>query len=147
MISKSITSVALLAALASAPAVAQQLIYPAKGQSAEQQKKDEAECYAWAKGQTGYDPAQATQYAAAPPRRNMRVSGREALLAGQRVARWLVRSQVTLERAPRLAPLGEPWRAAQGKGVNRKIIKTHRTTAAGCNTTATAISARVCSML
>jgi hypothetical protein len=57
-------------------------------------------------------------------RRNMRVSGREALLAGQRVARWLVRSQVTLERVPRLAPLGEPWRAAQGKGVNRKIIKT-----------------------
>ena len=67
MIAKSITAVVLLAALASAPAVAQQLIYPAKGQSAEQQKKDEAECYTWAKGQTGYDPAQATQYAAPPP--------------------------------------------------------------------------------
>jgi hypothetical protein len=67
MISKSIMSVAVLAALASAPAVAQQVIFPAKGQSAAQQQKDEAECYAWAKGQTGYDPAQATQYAAAPP--------------------------------------------------------------------------------
>jgi hypothetical protein len=66
-ISKSITSTALLAALVSVPAVAQQAVYPAKGQSAAQQQKDETECYAWAKKQTGYDPAQATQYAAAPP--------------------------------------------------------------------------------
>lgn len=67
MISKSMMSVALLAALGGAPAVAQQVIFPAKGQSAAQQQKDEAECYAWAKKQTGYDPAQGTQYAAAPP--------------------------------------------------------------------------------
>jgi uncharacterized protein YcfJ len=67
MISKSIMSAAVLAALASAPAIAQQVIYPKKGQSAAQQQKDEKECYAWAKKQTGYDPAQATQYAAAPP--------------------------------------------------------------------------------
>ena len=31
--------------------------YPAKGQSAEKQKADQRECYAWAKDQTGYDPA------------------------------------------------------------------------------------------
>jgi hypothetical protein len=67
MISKSIMSVALLAVVGSAPAVAQQVIYPAKGQSAAQQQKDEGECFAWAKGQTGYDPAQATQSAAPPP--------------------------------------------------------------------------------
>jgi hypothetical protein len=67
MISKSMMSLALVAAFVSAPAVAQQVIYPAKGQSAQQQQKDEAECYAWAKGQTGYDPAQATQTAAPPP--------------------------------------------------------------------------------
>ena len=30
--------------------------YPSKGQSAQQQSKDEGECYAWAKGQTGIDP-------------------------------------------------------------------------------------------
>jgi hypothetical protein len=30
--------------------------YPSKGQSAEQQNKDEGECYAWAKQQTGIDP-------------------------------------------------------------------------------------------
>ena len=70
MISKSIISIALLAAIVSAPAIAQQVIYPAKGQSAQQQQKDEAECYTWAKGQTGYDPAQATQYAAPPPQQS-----------------------------------------------------------------------------
>jgi hypothetical protein len=67
MISKSVMSVAVLAALATAPAAAQQVIYPAKGQSATQQKKDEGECHAFAKKQTGYDPAQSTPYAAAPP--------------------------------------------------------------------------------
>ena len=40
------------------PAVAAQpIVYPAKGQSAQQQKKDDAECYAWAKQTTGIDPA------------------------------------------------------------------------------------------
>lgn len=71
MISKSIMSIAVLAALVSAPAIAQQVIYPAKGQSAAQQQKDEAECYTWAKGQTGYDPAQATAYASAPPQQEI----------------------------------------------------------------------------
>ena len=32
------------------------LIYPTKGQSNEQMKKDKFECYTWAKGQTGFDP-------------------------------------------------------------------------------------------
>ena len=32
------------------------MTYPAKGQTAEQQNKDEGECYAWAKQQTGIDP-------------------------------------------------------------------------------------------
>ncbi len=45
---------------------AQQYAYPAKGQSAEQQKKDEAECGKWATGQTGYDPANPPKQAAAP---------------------------------------------------------------------------------
>jgi len=30
--------------------------YPSKGQSAQQQTKDEGECFAWAKQQTGIDP-------------------------------------------------------------------------------------------
>jgi hypothetical protein len=40
-----------------AAAIAQQLIiYPAKGQSPEQQSKDEGECFVWAKQSTGIDP-------------------------------------------------------------------------------------------
>src|SRR5690242_13045452 len=40
------------------------IVYPAKGQSAAQQSKDDAECYAWAKQNTGIDPA---AVASAPP--------------------------------------------------------------------------------
>ena len=36
---------------------AQQYVYPAKGQSPQQQKSDEAACYQWAVQQTGFDPA------------------------------------------------------------------------------------------
>jgi hypothetical protein len=32
------------------------VVYPAKGQSPEQQKQDEAECYSWAVDRSGYDP-------------------------------------------------------------------------------------------
>ncbi len=31
-------------------------VYPANNQSAEQQSKDDYECYSWAQGQTGHDP-------------------------------------------------------------------------------------------
>ena len=33
-------------------------VYPQKGQSADQQKKDSNECYSWAKTQSGVDPGQ-----------------------------------------------------------------------------------------
>lgn len=66
MNSKSVIPV-FLVAFFSASAIAQQIIYPASGQSPQQQKKDEGECYSWAKEKTGYDPAQATQYVAPPP--------------------------------------------------------------------------------
>jgi outer membrane lipoprotein SlyB len=40
------------------PALAQQtIVYPSKGQSAQQQSSDEGACYAWAKQKTGIDPA------------------------------------------------------------------------------------------
>ena len=43
------------------------IIYPNKGQSAEQQEKDKYECYTWAKGQTGFDPMQVPTATAPPP--------------------------------------------------------------------------------
>ena len=42
-------------------AAQQQFVYPQKGQSAEQQKKDEYDCHSWAVKQTGFDPTQAAQ--------------------------------------------------------------------------------------
>jgi hypothetical protein len=52
-----------------AGASAQQFVYPAKGQSPEQQKKDEYECHTWAVQQSKYDPANPPQQTAAakPP--------------------------------------------------------------------------------
>ncbi len=42
-------------------------VYPSKGQTKEQQEQDEFSCYKWAKEQTGFDPTQPMQQAAAPP--------------------------------------------------------------------------------
>jgi hypothetical protein len=48
----------LLTLALAVPAAAQKpIVYPAKGQSAAQQQKDDSECYAWAKQTTGIDPA------------------------------------------------------------------------------------------
>jgi hypothetical protein len=59
------TSLGIVATAISMAALADKPItYPAKGQSAAQQQKDDGECYTWAKGNTGIDPA---ALAAAPP--------------------------------------------------------------------------------
>lgn len=56
------------AALLATSAFAQQYVYPAKGQSKDQQKKDESECHQWAVQQTGFDPTKPPPApAAAPP--------------------------------------------------------------------------------
>ena len=57
-------SVALISQVA-----AQQYVYPAKGQTPQQQKSDESACYKWAVQQTGFDPAKPLpqQAAAVPP--------------------------------------------------------------------------------
>jgi hypothetical protein len=39
----------------------QQYVFPQKGQTAEQQKKDEYECHSWAVKQTGFDPTAVAQ--------------------------------------------------------------------------------------
>jgi len=61
------TSIACLA-LAAAAAAAEPEVYPANGQSAEQQERDEFECHQWATKDTGVDPvALAEQKLATPP--------------------------------------------------------------------------------
>ena len=53
-------------ALVASSVFAQQFVYPGKGQSPDQQKKDEFECHQWAVQQTGFDPTKPQQQAAAP---------------------------------------------------------------------------------
>jgi uncharacterized protein YcfJ len=42
------------------------VVFPAKGQTPQQQAQDEGECYAWSKGQTGVDPMAPPAAAAQP---------------------------------------------------------------------------------
>ena len=69
---KSLTLMMACVAIA-LPAAAQQYVYPAKGQSAEQQKKDEAACQSWAAQQSGFDPSK--PQAAQPPAQPAPVTG------------------------------------------------------------------------
>ena len=59
-------------------------VYPAKGQSAQQQKKDDGACYGWAKGNTGIDPAVVAQ--TPPPPSGPAVGGGERLKGAARGA-------------------------------------------------------------
>ena len=59
--------VALLVVGIALPTYAQMIIYPAKGQTAAQQQKDEGECTVWAKQNTGVDPAAVAQAQASQP--------------------------------------------------------------------------------
>ncbi len=43
------------------------IVYPAGGQSAEQQSQDEGACLSWAKERTGFDPTAPMQATSAPP--------------------------------------------------------------------------------
>ena len=55
--SKSFVNILFFLLFFDTQAEAQMVVYPAKGQSAEQQKKDEGECHIWAVEKSGYDPA------------------------------------------------------------------------------------------
>jgi len=62
-----IAAAGLFALLPGALTAQELMIYPAKGQDAQQQEKDKFECYGFAKGQSGFDPmAQPTTTTAAP---------------------------------------------------------------------------------
>src|SRR5215470_8129874 len=60
------------------------VVYPAKGQSAEQQQKDQAECDVWAKQTTGVDPAAVAQ--APPPAQGSTVGGGQRIRGAARGA-------------------------------------------------------------
>jgi hypothetical protein len=72
--------------VASADVLAKAYIYPNKGQTPEQQQKDEFECYTWARQQTGFDPMQQPRASSPPPQREAPKGG---------VARGAVRGGLT----------------------------------------------------
>ena len=75
---------ALLLALALGAAAQKPIAYPAKGQSAQKQHKDDSECAAWAKQSTGIDPARAA--ATPPPETGPAVGGGERVQGAARGA-------------------------------------------------------------
>jgi hypothetical protein len=50
-----------------APAASRTFIYPARGQSAQQEEFDRGQCYSWAVQQSGFDPANPQVYTPPPP--------------------------------------------------------------------------------
>lgn len=59
--------VLLLLAATAGTGRAELIIYPAQGQSPEQQQQDEFECHQWAVQQSGFDPTKSQQTAAQGP--------------------------------------------------------------------------------
>lgn len=69
--------IGLLTSLMLAPAglAAEFYIYPAKGQSSQQQEKDKYECNQWAVNQTGFNPMDPPTATAPPPQQQAKKGG------------------------------------------------------------------------
>jgi hypothetical protein len=85
---KPITLAALAAAIIFAVPIAwaqKPVVYPAKGQSAQQKQKDDKECMSWAKSDTGIDPVAA---AAPAPQQTGPQPAAASGFAVPRAAQW-----------------------------------------------------------
>ena len=67
--------VTLLVAWAASATAQELIIYPSKGQDAQQQEQDQFQCYGWAKGQSGFDPMAPPTATAPPPQKGARKGG------------------------------------------------------------------------
>src|SRR5881398_1012756 len=111
--------------VAALPAAAQQFAYPAKGQSADQQKKDDAACQTWATQQSGFDPAKpppAAAPAAAPP-----VTGSGARARG--AAAGAAVGAITGNDAGDAAVAGAVGAASAQRGANRRAARDQQASA------------------
>ena len=91
-------------------------VYPAKGQDATVQSKDEAECYNWSKQQTGYDPSTHRRLPWLrrwkPHRLNPPARARGAQCAGPPRARWSEKSRTTMRTRVRIPAPRSAWSPA-----------------------------------
>lgn len=70
-----LTTVALFIAGLMSSAMAEMMIFPAQGQSAEQTEKDKFACYSWAKQQSGFDPMAAPKTSTPAPSQEKKSGG------------------------------------------------------------------------
>ena len=112
---RAILPVYFMAAVFTASVSAQTFVYPAKGQSPDQQKKDEGECYTWAVQQSKYDPANPPPAAAAPPP-NTTATGTTKGAGARGAARGAVVGEIVADDASTGAAVG----AAAARGQSRR---------------------------
>jgi hypothetical protein len=112
---RSILAVWFMAAAFTASVAAQTFVYPAKGQSPDQQKKDEGECHTWAVQQSKYDPANPPPAAAAPPP-NTTATGTTKGAGARGAARGAVVGEIVADDASTGAAVG----AAAARGQSRR---------------------------
>jgi hypothetical protein len=94
---------------------AQQYVYPAKGQTADQQKKDESACYSWAVQQSGFDPAKPPP-AAAPATPPTTATGTTPGAGARGAARGAVVGEIVADDPGAGAAVG----AATARGQSRR---------------------------
>ena len=116
---KALRRMLMLAVAAALPVAAQQYAFPAKGQSADQQKKDEASCSQWAVQQTGYDPAKPPP--AAAPAQPAPVTGSGARARG--AAAGAAVGAITGTDPGDAAKAGMVGAAAAQRGANRRAAR------------------------
>jgi hypothetical protein len=110
------SSLALVAGVMLASgAIAAQYVYPAKGQSPEQQKKDEGACHTWAVDQSKYDPAKPPPPPAPPPA-NTTATGSTKGAGARGAARGAVVGEIVADDASAGAAVG----AATARGQSRR---------------------------
>ena len=116
--------------------LAQQIVYPAKGQSAQQQKTDESQCHQWAVQNTGIDPTKQT--AAPPPPTTATGTQRGAGVRG--AARGAVVGEIVADDASTGAAVGAV--AARGQSRRQNAAAQQQQQAAQQQTSATYLKAR-----
>jgi hypothetical protein len=103
------------------PVHAQQYVYPAKGQSPDQQKKDESECHTWAIQQSGFDPSRppAPAPAAAAP---TTATGTKPGAGARGAARGAVVGEIVADDASTGAAVG----AVAARGASRQANRANQ---------------------
>ena len=125
MHTRSLLAISLLGlATATAALAATPIIYPAKGQTPEQQTKDTTECHAWAKQSTGIDPAALdaapAQTATAAPPQDTGPSGARLKGAAKGAAAGAVVGEIANDDASDGAKVGAAAGVVAGGRAERK---------------------------